>query len=549
MNKKNFFITTLLLFVMALQMVLSSLSDSPYNDEQVHILAGLTYLNYKDLRTNPEHPPLAKLLSAASLKLFYRDLHFPYPREKYDQFNWLQPIADELFSKNNPDKLHLTARFPLIILSLFFAGIIFLLVRKITGFLPAVIMLSLVSFEPNILAFGKGVVTDNAVAGFLAVSFLMLYFFLSSFKIKYWFFFSFFFFLALISKHTSLFFIPILFLSSIFYLVIAKKTIKKLAHFSLMFVLSILFCYLSLWCFYSLFSPPSFFYHLMPDYAKLYDQVRPQWIIQLLRKNFLPYYYSYGLSYNLALGFFGQKAFLLNKWGPHNWWWFYPVTFFLKTPLIYLGFFVFSIFSLRKNKATVFFATIFFLYLAYVCFSPLAIGIRVILPLTYIMLIIIGISLNSVLKSKKYNPYLISIIFITAFLRLSSFPNYLSHINGVKIFFNKYDMMADTNYDWGQDIKRLAKYFKDKGITSIYFSSDAAVKPSLYQLKTKPIPYDFENPKPKGWVALSVSARNFPVNVRDESGREGGYEHPYSWLDRYPIYQTIGETILIYYLL
>ncbi len=85
-NKKilTSFIILLVLMALFLQMILSTLSDSPYNDEQVHILAGLTYVNYLDLRTNPEHPPLSKLLSALGLKLFYPNLNFPYAKEKYD---------------------------------------------------------------------------------------------------------------------------------------------------------------------------------------------------------------------------------------------------------------------------------------------------------------------------------------------------------------------------------------------------------------------------------------------------------------------------------
>ena len=52
----------------------------------------------------------------------------------------------------------------------------------------------------------------------------------------------------------------------------------------------------------------------------------------------------------------------------------------------------------------------------------------------------------------------------------------------------------------------------------IYFAHDAAVKTSLYGLETKPLVKNFEDPKPTGWIAVSVSARNFPVEVTDDKG-------------------------------
>src|SRR5215469_4505764 len=45
----------------------AALRESPTFDEVTHVGAGLSYLQRLDLRLNPEHPPLAKIIAAAPL--------------------------------------------------------------------------------------------------------------------------------------------------------------------------------------------------------------------------------------------------------------------------------------------------------------------------------------------------------------------------------------------------------------------------------------------------------------------------------------------------
>src|SRR6185436_17737585 len=60
-------ITSLLLLIMAVNLFTQLGRKSITNDEVVHIPAGYRYLTNGDFRSNPEHPPLAKMWAAVPL--------------------------------------------------------------------------------------------------------------------------------------------------------------------------------------------------------------------------------------------------------------------------------------------------------------------------------------------------------------------------------------------------------------------------------------------------------------------------------------------------
>src|SRR4030043_1844111 len=71
----NIIAALLLVFVFTIAL-LSIENDSLTMDELAHLPAGYSYLTQKDMRINPEHPPLVKDLSAIPL-LFIKKIKFP----------------------------------------------------------------------------------------------------------------------------------------------------------------------------------------------------------------------------------------------------------------------------------------------------------------------------------------------------------------------------------------------------------------------------------------------------------------------------------------
>ena len=75
-NRVTNIIAFLLLIFMFVLAVFSMKDDSVTMDEVAHLPAGYSYLTQKDMRVNPEHPPLMKDLAAIPL-LFIKNINFP----------------------------------------------------------------------------------------------------------------------------------------------------------------------------------------------------------------------------------------------------------------------------------------------------------------------------------------------------------------------------------------------------------------------------------------------------------------------------------------
>ena len=77
----NIIAACLLIFVFFIA-VFSMKGDSLTMDELAHLPAGYSYLTQKDMRINPEHPPLIKDLAAVPL-LFIKNIKFPAQAKRW----------------------------------------------------------------------------------------------------------------------------------------------------------------------------------------------------------------------------------------------------------------------------------------------------------------------------------------------------------------------------------------------------------------------------------------------------------------------------------
>jgi hypothetical protein len=145
-------------------LAVSSLRQSAATyDEGAHLPAGYSYLVTGDHRLNPEHPPLAKLLAAAPL-LLLRDVSF-----KADDQAWASGRQWELGKRflyrwNDADRLLFWARLPMVALGAGLCAAVFLWSRARFGFAAAALAGLLAILSPDVLAHGRLVTTDVAMA-------------------------------------------------------------------------------------------------------------------------------------------------------------------------------------------------------------------------------------------------------------------------------------------------------------------------------------------------------------------------------------------------
>jgi len=127
------------------------------------------------------------------------------------------------------------------------------------------------------------------------------------------------------------------------------------------------------------------------------------------------------------------------------------------------------------------------------------------------------------------------------------FPSYLSYFNelagGPK---NGYKYVTDSNYDWGQDLKRLSLWVDEysatnKPIDKIRVDYFGGSSPEYY-LKDKFIPWHSYNDPEPGWYAISVGFLQESIHRKDQPG-----EKSYQWLRDYQPTVRIGDSIFVYF--
>ncbi|GAB2620727.1 glycosyl transferase [Paractinoplanes abujensis] len=160
----------LLLGQMALAMVTTAVQQSPTIDEPVYVATAQFYLDQHQVLYNPEHPPLAKLFMAAGLAFTGAALD---PAYRGNQTNLGRHLLYE--SGHNPFELMLAARLPIIVLTLLFGLAVLFFARDLAGRWAGLIALSLYAFSPDIIAHGSLATLDVPAAGFVLVTFWMLW--------------------------------------------------------------------------------------------------------------------------------------------------------------------------------------------------------------------------------------------------------------------------------------------------------------------------------------------------------------------------------------
>ncbi|WEO93756.1 phospholipid carrier-dependent glycosyltransferase [Streptomyces sp. FXJ1.172] len=158
-------LVALLLAQMAAAMVTTALRQTPTIDEPVYVATATDYLHEHRIRYNPEHPPLGKLLVAAGVAVAGPHYDPSYSGTQGD-------VGRHLLyeSGNDPGRLMLWARLPVIALTLLFGLVAFAFARELTGTAGGLVALALYTFSPDAIAHGSLATLDMPMTGFVLTS-------------------------------------------------------------------------------------------------------------------------------------------------------------------------------------------------------------------------------------------------------------------------------------------------------------------------------------------------------------------------------------------
>jgi hypothetical protein len=176
----------------------------------------------------------------------------------------------------------------------------------------------------------------------------------------------------------------------------------------------------------------------------------------------------------------GHYSYLLGEQRRYGWWYYYLVVLAVKTPLPFLGLLLCGL-ILRKTQNTdehdikrgVGLALAFSLgILTVASFSNINIGVRHILPVYMGFSIIAAVGVVRLLercgKSKLAGWVLAFSLFWLVGTSILTHPDYLPYFNALA-GSSPEQILVDSDFDWGQDMKRLAHRLREVGAKEVAF--------------------------------------------------------------------------------
>ena len=557
--------------------------DSLTMDELAHLPAGYSYLTQKDMRLNPEHPPLLKDLSAIPL-LFIKGINFPAEIK-----DWKEDINGQwgfgnifLFKSGNPaDKMIFWGRIPMILVLIILGIYLFRWTKELFGNKAGLLALFLFSFSPTFLAHGRLVTTDVGAA---TGAFIATYYFVKFLKdnskknlLKAGIVFG----LAELAKFSLILLIPF------FGILVFCWALLKSANFKLFlknffrylgyFLLIIIIGYILVWLVY--------IYHTwnypaekqLSDAQSILASTRFKSLAKLvfwamekpILRPLAQYFFGLFMVFQRATG--GNTGYFLGEVSAAGWKTYFPVVYSIKEPLafyvltliglLYLAWIIKKpfwqntwqrlTFWLKGHLAELSMLLFIFIYWLTSLASDLNIGVRHLLPVFPFTISLVSGVILIWLKPPRLlikTGFLFLLLFWQALSVILIYPHFLAYFNELVGGPNEgYKYVVDSNLDWGQDLKRLKKWVDENNIDKIYIDYFGGADIEYY-LKEKCARWSgTRNPEEfpkKSYLAVSATflqiGRGLPVP---------GFDQPkgfYQWLNDYTPVAKIGYSIFVY---
>jgi len=557
-------------------MFFSAKGDSPIVDEIAHIPSGYSYLTTGDYRLNPEHPPLIKDLAA--LPLLFTNVKFPH-----DLWAANNPVINNQWEMgwsflykmgNNPDMIKLVAEVPMMLISLLFGLLVYLWAKELFGKKAGLFALILYVFNANIIAHSRFVTTDLGISAAFFLSTYLVYKYLKKPNLKTLLWAGLGFGVVLVTKFSAAVLAPTYLIVWVMLMLrkgketgapllerINDKDWRKRAWSGFVaFAGIVLIGVTAMWLFY------------IPHTMNMSAEVQKGLIaesgvgpftkpLQALSGNAVTKPLAqWLLGFTMVTGHVegGHDAFLLGQTSNQGWWYYYPVTFVLKTQIALLALIVLTFVFWKLQKRKEWFTEVY-LWVLPACLLALGmqgkidLGIRYMLPIyAYIILAVSPladlITKENLMKVKDhFKQFVLAWIIVLlvvwyAAAAILIYPHYLCYYNEfVGGYKNGYKYLTDSNTDWGQDIKRLATYVHDNNIQRIYVDVFPSAFEAKYYIGDPMVEWHVQDGRPSGYFAVSAT---FYQNSKLKKGVNGGVD--YSWLDDKTPIANIGGSILIY---
>jgi 4-amino-4-deoxy-L-arabinose transferase-like glycosyltransferase len=481
-------------------------------DEFAHVPAGVAYWKEAAFYIYPHNPPLSRLISTLPI-LGSAELPVIDPVARIDpEYRWT--FAEDFMFANlegkeavsnspgakerSPDfrayhQLILKARLPVLVLGVLLGGLIFVWSRKLFGFAGGILSLSLYCFCPNMLAHASLATTDLAVAFFVTLAMFAVYRFhdqscrtnlvLAGAAFG----------LAIVTKFTALVALP----AAIMLILIPPGSGERKRALLWPGMIGIGVFLVLVWL---IFCAGYFFTDMFRTLGSM-----PFHSSSLLKlKNFLPDWTPLPIPSAAIIGIDAEMVrserhlgifYLLGQLSREGWLHYFPVALLVKTPIPLLILWAVALimgvrrFGVRRNPGVAVTLLLppllFFVFFMFMKSSNY--GLRYVLVCFPFLFILTGIMAENLRRMRVRIGFACLLVWhIAGSLYIN--PHYLTYFNeiagdprgGIRI-------LADSNLDWGQQLKELERYMDKNKIEEIALSYTGPIDPKLYGILWTPL--------------------------------------------------------------
>jgi dolichyl-phosphate-mannose-protein mannosyltransferase len=488
--------------------VSSALGETQTWDEGIHLSAGYAYLTRGDYRWNPEHPPLAKLMSALPLSFLHLDL--PVRGDGWQKGDETRVGIDFLYHNRTPaDSILLASRGMTILLSLLFLLSVAWWTRRRFGPAPALLALCLCAFDPNLLAHGRYVTTDFPVTVFYFLACALSVDYLLSGRFRDLAPAALAFALAIVTKFSAVLLIPTL---PALYALRWWQSPREFSWRRLLTAAALFFAF-TLVMVNIVYWPETvrcWTTHVPP----LTQEVKPDGLVGniLYRAGkwmHLPAHtFLVGLNKVAAHNREGHSSYLLGMRSDQGWWYYFPVVFAVKSTMAALAATLLLLAAglgiiWRVRRIDFVWLGLLIPPLIYFLFSmtsAINIGMRHILPV-YPFLYVAAAALLAQAFPKRAARWLMMALAALQVAECASIaPDFLAFFNALSGGpGNGPRYLVDSNIDWGQDMKKLVKWLDARGTRAAYLMYFGNAQAPAYGLQVLNYPGALDK---AGWDAL-----------------------------------------------
>jgi len=516
----------------------SAIQKSPTMDEQNHIARGAAYLGTGDPRLSVEHPPLVNVLSALPVHLL---LHPSLPLDTgwWEAGEWYHFADLFLWETNaNAEQIVFLARLPVIGLGLLLVALVHRWGTHRFGPWGGLLAAVFCALDPNILAHIRLSTTDAGATFFAFLAAYALWRTLrrpspprilwAGLALG----------LAFAAKLSTLLFGPILALAALLDGAgggpgRAYRAGQRLGLLAAVIVLGLIV----VWASYGF-------------------QVGP------LEEGGIPVPappYVQGVRAVLDFAAGGRPGYLLGQVSTEGWWTYFPVAFAVKTPLATLvGLLAATGVALRRPSRDDLFLLVppAALFLAFTT-ARLNLGYRHLLPLLPFIAVHAGRLASSPFPFLSSSPRLgvrhflpLTLVIWLALGTLSIYPHFLAYFNPIGGGpQNGWRILADSNIDWGQDMKGLQVWMEQEGVEQVRLAWFGTARPEYYGVR-----YDLLPGLPHGFVLWEDPPFDradpepgvYAISVSNLVGAALPDPDLYAWFRARPPDHQIGHSVFIY---